>query len=99
MPNVGHENQPLYTRFASGVVVIGATEAQLTALAGMVGAVTLRAAGANTGTVTLGATGVTSLGGLTLSAGQMVTLYLDQPNSLFAIASGANQRLEYLAQY
>lgn len=100
MPNVGHENQPTYTQFASGVVTVGGTEVQLSALAGMKGVITLRAASANSGTVTIGATGLSSLGGFTLAAGQQSPpLYLDTPGSLYAIASASSQKLEYFAQY
>lgn len=95
MPNVGPENTPTYDRAASGVVTVGATAAQLPSTGA--GRVIVRAAGGNTGTITLGGSGVTSLGGLTLSAGQSQTLDINNLNMLYAIASGAGQSLEYLA--
>jgi hypothetical protein len=100
MPNVGHENQPTYTNFLSGVVTIGGTEVQLTALAGVSGTVTLRAASANSGTVTIGTTGLSSLGGFTLAAGQQSPpIQLNNAGALYAIASASSQKIEYFTQY
>ena len=92
----GIDGTPSFTGIASGVATVGTTEVQLPATPP--GVITLRAAGANSGTITIGVTGLSSLGGLTLSAGQMVTLYLNNLNIVYAIASGSGQKLEYLAQ-
>lgn len=99
MANVGQENVPTYTAFVSGVTDVGATAVQVLAGAGRTGVAYLRAAAANSGTVTIGASGVTSLGGFTLSAGeQSPPILLNDLSLLFAIASASGQKLEYFIQ-
>lgn len=93
----GFENQVLFTDLVSGVIDIGTTAATC----GLTGAgvVTFRAASANSGTVTIGKSDVSTLAGFTLVAGQQSPpIALTDMSILWCDASAASQKLEYLIQ-
>lgn len=93
--NNGLDNEAIYDTVATGVLSVD-TAQQVPASAP--GRLFLRAAGANTGTVTLGTgNGVTSLSGITLKAGeQLGPLPVQNANKFWAIGSAAGQKLEWL---
>lgn len=80
----------------SNVVVfqetVGLTSAQLSNNA-ITLSVTIKALDSNTGTIFIGTSGVTTSNGFELSAGESVTISIDNTNRLYAIATLAGQKL------
>lgn len=98
MPNVGFENFPLFSVFATESIDIDAAAEALPDHGP--GMYFLRAHPDNTGTVTLGSSSsVTDGAGYTMAAGDVVgPLALNNLNLVYAIGSAANQVLEVLKQ-
>lgn len=96
MPNVGHENQPLYNTFGSGTATVGVAAGQLPAVA--CGLVMFKSRAANTARITLGpTTAVVDGAGYTLEAGDVTPwIPVDRLDRIWAIAAGAGQVLEYM---
>jgi hypothetical protein len=81
--------------FSYGQTTIGTTEVQLPAAACVKG-VLVKALSTNTGIVYIGKTGVLATTGYELTAGEAVTIEVDNVNKLFAIADTADQKVSWI---
>ena len=78
--------------FAYGQITVGTTETQLTTVSTPCRkGVLVKAISTNTGIVYIGKTGVTTISGYELTAGEAVSIEIDNVNKIFAIASVAGQ--------
>jgi len=92
---VASDQQIGRSNFVAGQTSVGLTQVQLPNNPVYM-SVTVKANNANSGTVYVGLTGVTTSTGFELGAGESVSLPVDNTNRIFVIASAASQTISYV---
>lgn len=92
---VASDQQIGRSNFVAGQTTVGLAQVQLPNNPVYM-SVTVKANNANSGTVYVGLTGVTTLTGFELGAGESVSLPVDNTNRIFVISDAASQTISYV---
>ena len=95
IPVVISSDQAVQSSITSGQATVGTAATQLTSITLKQGVV-VKASNSNTGTIYLGANGVTISTGFELSAGETVTLPITNTNLLYVISTDVNQIVSFI---
>jgi len=81
-----------------GQTTVGTTAVQITTTVTVaVFGICIKADDGNTGNVFIGEAGVTTSNGFKLAPGEAITIEIDFPEKLYAIADAADQKVHWLA--
>ncbi len=92
---VASDQQIGRSNFVAGQTTVGTSQVQLPNNPVFM-SVTVKANNGNSGTVYVGLTGVTTLTGFELGAGESVSLPVDNTNRIFVISDAASQTISYV---
>jgi len=79
-----------------GQKTVGTTAVQITTISEQNFGITVKADDDNTGNIFIGDSGVSTTTGFRLKAGQGITVELNNPSALYAIADAADQKIHYM---